>query len=341
MAGTFPNLCLGQQIDANGRPLAGAVLTVYNGGTLQLASVYQDFGLTNPAPNPMKADLTGRLPAFFVNDSTYRCILVDATGVSILDVTLPSIGPSGGGGGGGAVDPTTIFQTGDELWRKIGGTRTGWVRQNALTIGSATSGASERANADCQNLFLYLWNNYPNSKCPVVGGRGGSAASDWAANKQITLPDMRGRGPFGKDGMGNSRANLIPDGNVSSGGGDGGDTDAAFGGQANQMTSTALAQANLPNVTFNVSGIALNNGPLAITTNIATNTNGSNTGIAVGGVVAVNQNWNSAPFNFSGASDVTVSSQGVASSGGSGTPANSASFAVMPPFSLGTWYLKL
>ena len=242
MAGTFPNLCLGQQIDGNGRPLVGAVLTIYNGGTLQQSAVYQDFGLTIAAQNPMRTDATGRLPIFFVADATYRCILVDATGVSILDVTLPSIGPSGGGGGGGGVDPTTIFATGDELWKKIGGVRTGWVRQNALTIGSATSGASERANADCQNLFLYLWNNYTNAKCPVVGGRGVSALADWGANKQITLPDMRGRSPAGLDGMGNARASVIPDLNVTSGGGDGGDTPAAFGGEANH----ALAVNEMP-----------------------------------------------------------------------------------------------
>lgn len=68
----------------------------------------------------------------------------------------------------------------------------GWVRLNGGTIGSATSGASERANADTHDLFVLLWNEFDNSICPVVGGRGTSAENDWAANKKLTLPDDRG-----------------------------------------------------------------------------------------------------------------------------------------------------
>lgn len=228
-----------QNVDANGRPKAGATLTVYNGGALQLSSVYQDIGLAVPGQNPMIADQTGRLPFFYVADGTYRARLVDASGILIYDYPqLASIGASSSGGGGSAVDPAAFFQTGDSIWQSVSIGRAGWVRQNGLTIGSAVSGASERANADCQNLFLFLWNNYPDGACPVVGGRGASAAADWAANKQITLPDMRGRGPLGCDGMGNARANILPDGNVSSnitGAGDTGDTAAAYGGEANHI----------------------------------------------------------------------------------------------------------
>src|SRR6185503_1627359 len=83
-------------------------------------------------------------------------------------------------------------------------TRTGWVRANARTIGSATSGASERAHADCELLFTTLWSRYSDTICPVVGGRGASAAGDWAANKPLTLPDGRARAPFGVVDMGNS-----------------------------------------------------------------------------------------------------------------------------------------
>lgn len=239
MAGLFPGVCNGQNVDRNGLPQANAQLTVYQGGTLTLASCFQDIGLAIPAANPMTADQTGRLPFFYVADGVYRVRLIDSTGQLIYDYPqVASIGASSSGGGGSAVDVTSVFSTGDELWKKIGGIRSGWVRQNARTIGSATSGASERANADCQALFLYLWTNYPNAKCPVVGGRGASASIDWAANKQITLPDMRGRGPFGIDGMGNSRANVIPDTNVSSSG-DGGDSDGGTGGEANHTLTVA------------------------------------------------------------------------------------------------------
>lgn len=68
----------------------------------------------------------------------------------------------------------------------------GWVRLNGGTIGSATSGASERANADTHDLFVLLWNEFDNTICSVVGGRGTSAENDWVANKKLTLPDDRG-----------------------------------------------------------------------------------------------------------------------------------------------------
>jgi hypothetical protein len=70
---------------------------------------------------------------------------------------------------------------------------TGWVLAQGGTIGSATSGASERANADCEDLFKMLWDEWSDSEAPVVGGRGASADADWTANKKITLPDTRRR----------------------------------------------------------------------------------------------------------------------------------------------------
>lgn len=74
---------------------------------------------------------------------------------------------------------------------------TGYVLMEGGTIGSATSGASVRANADTEALFLLLWDNSTNAELPVSTGRGGSAAADWADNETITLPDIRGRGLIG------------------------------------------------------------------------------------------------------------------------------------------------
>lgn len=99
------------------------------------------------------------------------------------------------------------FQTGDVMWQDNQGARSAWVRDNGLTIGNVGSGATERANADCQNLFTFLWNTYSDTICPVVGGRGANAAADWAALKKITMPDKRGRSPIGLDDMGNVAAN--------------------------------------------------------------------------------------------------------------------------------------
>jgi hypothetical protein len=88
---------------------------------------------------------------------------------------------------------STPFSTGDAKLTLKNSADVGWVLCNDGTIGDATSGATTRANADCQALFYLLWNNISNSWCPVVGGRGGSAAADWGTHKQITLLQTLGR----------------------------------------------------------------------------------------------------------------------------------------------------
>lgn len=112
----------------------------------------------------------------------------------------------------------------------------GWVRCNGLTIGNASSSATERANADTANLFTHLWNEYSNSVCAVSGGRGASAAADYAANKAIALPDMRGRGFFGLDGMGNSTAGRL--GTII--------TDATTNGGSGGTETVTLSTSQLP-----------------------------------------------------------------------------------------------
>lgn len=193
MAGSFPGLPLAIQSDINGNPLGGCLLYVYQGGTTTPSSVFQDIGLTISAAWPLEGDASGRLPLFFVADGNYHLRLTDNGGVVVLDAPIvPSIGPSSTGSSGGAVDPTTVFSTGDVKWQPIQGQIVGWVRCNHRTIGSATSGASELASATAQNLFTFLWTNFDDTICPVVGGRGVSALADWSANKQITLLNLRG-----------------------------------------------------------------------------------------------------------------------------------------------------
>jgi microcystin-dependent protein len=85
------------------------------------------------------------------------------------------------------------FTTGDVKTTLKTAADIGWVMMNDGTIGNAASGATTRANADTQALFALLWNNVSDANCPVVGGRGASAAADFAANKKITLPKMLGR----------------------------------------------------------------------------------------------------------------------------------------------------
>lgn len=121
---------------------------------------------------------------------------------------------------------------------------TGYVLADGRTIGSATSGATNRANADTQALFLLLWNSMADAQAPVSGGRGASAAADWAANKTITVPDARGRTSVGKDDMGGTAANRI----TSGGSGVTGTTLGASGGAETHTLTSAQIPAHTHNL---------------------------------------------------------------------------------------------
>ena len=73
----------------------------------------------------------------------------------------------------------------------------GWLPANGHTIGSAASGAIY----DSQNydeLFAVLWASWSNTLLPIqtstgaASTRGASASADFAANKRLPLPDLRG-----------------------------------------------------------------------------------------------------------------------------------------------------
>lgn len=82
---------------------------------------------------------------------------------------------------------------------------TGWVKENGGTIGSASSGATTRANADTEALFTLLWTEFNNTLLPIqtsagaASTRGASAAADFAANKRLPLFDSRSRFHRGAD----------------------------------------------------------------------------------------------------------------------------------------------
>jgi microcystin-dependent protein len=262
-AGTIA-FSLSQQLDQYGKPLSGCLLyTIQAGTTSTPQNSYKDTALTLVHPNPMVCDAFGRLPQFFLADGQIKIRLTDKLGNAVLTQdNILVIGPSSGGGGGGSIDPTTIAATGDVKASYGTGTLTGWVRMNGRTIGSSTSGATERANLDTQALFQYLWGTDAN--LAVSGGRGASSSADWAANKTIALPDSRGRVIAGLDGMGNSAAGRL--------------TATYFGsgdllGSAAGSDNTTLTAAQIPTIT------ALNNNTLSIGVTSA----GSN--IVVGAVV--------------------------------------------------------
>jgi hypothetical protein len=201
------------------------------------------------------------LPQWFVADGNIKLRLTDKNGVQIFSQDgLLVVGASSGGGGGSPIDPTTISATGDVKSAYGTSILSGWVRANGRTIGSSTSGATERANADCQALFVYLWGSDAN--LVVSGGRGASAAADWAANKTIALPDFRGRTIAGLDDMGNSAAGRLTASYFGAG-------PTTLGSSGSSGESTTLTLAQLP------TGITSANASQAIAVNQSVNGTGN------------------------------------------------------------------
>lgn len=319
MAG-FWNLSNSQLHDLNGKPYPGAKAYFYAADSLNKITVYRDYGLGTAHPNPVEADGNGFFPAVFLDetDQFFRQRITTRSGGTIQGTDLPVIpiiGPSGGGGGSQVpVDANALFKTGDLIWLDTSGTRAGWVRDNGRTIGSATSGATERANSDCELLYLFGWA----AGWSVVGGSGVSASADWAANKPITLPDKRFRMPCGVADMGNSAISISSIVPFNSGGNS--TTAGSLGGER----TAPITQENLPAVSPTFTGSPV----VAVVTNaaggfLATTGFGTTTGATglSGNVITPT---------------ITVTAAGTISALGSGTEINK-----MPAFVLGTFYRKL
>jgi len=118
---------------------------------------------------------------------TTDTVFYSSDGARIYRNTAAGFRTSLGLGAGGP------WRTGDAKLTIQDSPESGWVIMDDGTIGSAASGATTRANADCQALFELMWAKFSNTWAAVSGGRGGTAAADWAANKTIALPKVLGR----------------------------------------------------------------------------------------------------------------------------------------------------
>jgi microcystin-dependent protein len=255
---------------------------------------------------------------------------------------------------GGVEVPGAFTPTGAML-QYLGTTApNGWVRGNGRTIGNASSSATERANADTEDLFTFLWDSFADAQCAVSTGRGASAAADYAANKTIALPDLRGRAFFGLDDMGATSASRL--GAVITAD----TTNGASGGSETVTLSEANLAAHthdLGNHTHAVTGNTeshthgFTTGAAGTHTHTTTTTNTGFTGPATGsgttsyawslaGVTgAVGDHTHSGTTNGSTASISLTSaapSSNTSSSAGSGTAHSN-----MPPAWLGTFIIKL
>jgi hypothetical protein len=326
MAGTIP-ISMTTQFDIYGKPLSGGRLYGMQAGSVSTPqNFYQDVALSIAWPNPIVLDAGGRIPQLFCSDGEIKIRLEDKNGVVQLAADhVLVIGPSSGGGGGSSsVDATTVAQTGD-MKARYGtgahpGVTPGWVRANGLTIGSSGSSASERANADCQNLFQYLWNT--DSSLAVSSGRGGSASADWGANKQLTLPDWRGYALGALADMGNTPTTVL--------------TSTYFGssptvlGAVGGSQVTAIVNVNLPAHTH--SGTTNTDTPDHTHSYLVASSSGSQKPTGTG----------SAPLDtVSGAQTGGASARHTHTFITDGGPGSGVGFTNVTPLKLATIYLKL
>src|SRR5262245_7031836 len=189
--------------DDNDLRVVGAKANFYQGGTLNRLTVFQDAGASTPMANPVLADGSARWPAVFIPfTESYDVQVTDAQGAQLYFHTgIPNPDPI-------EVLPTTpsenLVLTGAVHWEPAKGQKTGYVRCNGGTIGNDASGASElNSTAKAEALFKYLYASMADGQAPVSGGRTGDSDADFKiGNKTITLPDLRGKTPYGLDDMG-------------------------------------------------------------------------------------------------------------------------------------------
>lgn len=141
---------------------------------------------------------------------------------------------------------------------------TGWLICNGKTIGNASSGGTARANADTSALFTLLWNAASTDKNLGIYDSGGSAstygasaAADFAANKRLALPDIRGRVTAGYDDLANvSRlTNQLNDNQMFDVGGD----------EEHTLTESQLASHDHGNGSLYAASHSHSNGSLNVT----------------------------------------------------------------------------
>lgn len=239
-----------------------------------LSNTEMDSNLTNLNNDKLEASAIGvSIQAYSANLTTYAGTAPTAAGLALLDDVNASaqrttLGVAIGTDVLAYVAPGTsgnVLTSNGSAWTSsapagsgaptgsvfdyVGTTApTGYVLLSGRTIGSGSSGATERANSDTQTLFELLWNSMTNTEAPVSGGRGASAAADFSANKTITLPDARGRVIAGKDNMGGTTASRLTSGGS-------GITGTTLGTSGGVQTHTLTAgESGLPSHSHSING---------------------------------------------------------------------------------------
>jgi hypothetical protein len=222
--------------DNNDLRAVGARGYFYDADTTAPRSTFEDAALTIAHTHPVIADANGRFPPIYLAFGDFGERVTTAGGTELFyNVSVPNQQPLD------ATDATPaedVLTSGDIFCRLENTTRVGAVRANGRTIGNAASGATERADADCEALFAILWT----AQFQVIPSAGATAALDFAAGKLVTLPDWRGTVPVGFDDMGNAAAGRFTGVTFSAG-------NATTVGSICGANTLALTIAQLPVVT--------------------------------------------------------------------------------------------
>lgn len=119
--------------------------------------------------------------------------------------------------------PEGVAKTGSKMDTILPGPYPGWVLLAGKTLGNASSGATERAHADTQALYIG-WHKATasqNSLYPIQDSSGNAttratagtadanALADFNANKRLPLPNLSGTGFAGLDNMSGVSANVV------------------------------------------------------------------------------------------------------------------------------------
>lgn len=176
--------------------------TLQNGATADATQVMADFNQVQSDVNANAAPLAS--PA--LTGSPTAPTAIPLTNSTVIATTAYA---------DAAVAALTVIPPGTDMGYWGSTAPSGWVLEDGKTIGNASSNATERANADTALLFTVLWNSTSNTQFPILDSsgtpttRGISAAVDFAANKAMPLPDLRGRAGAGLDNMGGVAANRL------------------------------------------------------------------------------------------------------------------------------------
>lgn len=352
--------------DNNDVRAGGCLAYFFAGGTTTPLTVYEDAAETTPHEHPLEADANGRWPLVFVPFTASYDEKIVTSGGTQLSYHREIPNPDPVEIAEDEVSDEEIFQTGMWSFDPAGGTKTGWVRANGRTIGSASSGATERANDDTEDLYTRHWNNFADSILAVTGGRGASAAADFAANKPMALFDGRSASLFGVDDMGNSAAGIgyggsFTTGNATTGGSVGGaNTHALSSGELAAHTHTFSATTDSGG-SHSHTGSTDADGAHVHTANVTdpghshsytrgSDSNGAsggaqptglqstNTGVSTTGITVsiVSGGSHTHAFTTASGGSHTHTLSGTSNSTGSGTAHNN-----MPKHVLGSFYIKL